>query len=76
MIFPLCEKLGQTIIFVRTRETARALHAAVSQRLASPGHPGMLQAQAPCCPVCTPLLAKGVSAGCWTTCARLFTPEA
>ncbi|KAL4418934.1 hypothetical protein ABPG77_009114 [Micractinium sp. CCAP 211/92] len=27
MIFPLCEKLGQTIIFVRTRETARALHA-------------------------------------------------
>lgn len=30
MIFPLCEKLGQTIIFVRTRETARALHAAVS----------------------------------------------
>ena len=25
-----CEKLGQTIIFVRTRETARALHAAVS----------------------------------------------
>lgn len=29
MIFPLCEKLGQTIIFVRTRETARALHAAV-----------------------------------------------
>lgn len=29
MIFPQCEKLGQTIIFVRTRETARALHAAV-----------------------------------------------
>jgi len=29
MIFPLCEKLGQTIIFVRTRETARALHAAM-----------------------------------------------
>ena len=25
-----CEKLGQTIIFVRTRETARALHAATS----------------------------------------------
>ncbi len=24
-----CEKLGQTIIFVRTRETARALHAEV-----------------------------------------------
>ncbi|KAK9798531.1 hypothetical protein WJX73_010421 [Symbiochloris irregularis] len=29
MIFPLCEKLGQTIIFVRMRETARALHAAM-----------------------------------------------
>jgi len=29
MVFPLCEKLGQTIIFVRTRETARALHAAM-----------------------------------------------
>lgn len=29
MIFPQCEKLGQTIIFVRTREVARALHAAV-----------------------------------------------
>jgi ATP-dependent RNA helicase DDX19/DBP5 len=29
MIFPLCEKLGQTIIFVRTRETARALHVAM-----------------------------------------------
>jgi ATP-dependent RNA helicase DDX19/DBP5 len=29
MIFPQCEKLGQTIIFVRTRETARALHAAM-----------------------------------------------
>lgn len=26
MIFPQCEKLGQTIIFVRTRETARLLH--------------------------------------------------
>lgn len=25
-IFPQCEKLGQTIIFVRTRETARLLH--------------------------------------------------
>lgn len=25
-----CEKLGQTIIFVRTRETARSLHAVVS----------------------------------------------
>ena len=31
MIFPLCEKLGQTIIFVRTRETARALHAAMDK---------------------------------------------
>ena len=30
MIFPQCEKLGQTIIFVRTREVARSLHAAVS----------------------------------------------
>jgi hypothetical protein len=29
MIFPLCDKLGQTIIFVRTRETARNLHRAV-----------------------------------------------
>lgn len=29
MIFPLCEKLGQTIIFVRTRDSARALHHAV-----------------------------------------------
>ena len=29
MIFPQCEKLGQTIIFVRTREVARALHTAV-----------------------------------------------
>ena len=27
MIFPQCEKLGQTIIFVRTRESARALHS-------------------------------------------------
>jgi hypothetical protein len=33
MIFPQCEKLGQTIIFVRTRESARALHRAVSPRL-------------------------------------------
>mmetsp|Transcript_2958 Transcript_2958/g.6012 ORF Transcript_2958/g.6012 Transcript_2958/m.6012 type:complete len:483 (-) Transcript_2958:49-1497(-) len=31
MIFPLCEKLGQTIIFVRTRETARSLHAAMEE---------------------------------------------
>lgn len=30
MIFPLVQKLGQTIIFVRTRETARALHGHVS----------------------------------------------
>lgn len=30
-IFPLCEKLGQTIIFVRTRETARSLHAAMEK---------------------------------------------
>jgi hypothetical protein len=26
MIFPNCEKLGQTMIFVRTKETSRALH--------------------------------------------------
>ena len=30
MVFPMCEKLGQTIIFVRTRETARVLHNTVS----------------------------------------------
>uniref|UniRef100_A0A7S0WXR9 RNA helicase n=1 Tax=Chlamydomonas leiostraca TaxID=1034604 RepID=A0A7S0WXR9_9CHLO len=29
MIFPNCERLGQTIIFVRTREAARTLHAAM-----------------------------------------------
>eukprot|EP00879_Flechtneria_rotunda_P015545 GHRR01016256.1.p1 GENE.GHRR01016256.1~~GHRR01016256.1.p1 ORF type:complete len:459 (+),score=143.72 GHRR01016256.1:226-1602(+) len=27
MIFPNCEKLGQTIIFVRTKDTSRQLHA-------------------------------------------------
>ncbi len=32
MIFPQCEKLGQTIIFVRTREIARTLHTAVRPR--------------------------------------------
>ena len=32
MIFPQCERLGQTIIFVRTREIARTLHAAVRSR--------------------------------------------
>ncbi len=26
MIFPNCERLGQTIIFVRTKEMARTLH--------------------------------------------------
>ncbi|CAL5221233.1 g3385 [Coccomyxa viridis] len=31
MIFPQCEKLGQTIIFVRTREIARTLHAALEK---------------------------------------------
>ncbi|GAB4815736.1 hypothetical protein N2152v2_002782 [Parachlorella kessleri] len=31
MIFPQCEKLGQTIIFVRTRETARGLHSALER---------------------------------------------
>ena len=34
MIFPLCEKLGQTIIFVKTRDTSRRLHQ--QARLASP----------------------------------------
>ena len=29
MIFPQCERLGQTIIFVRTRETARRVHQLV-----------------------------------------------
>lgn len=29
MVFPNCEKLGQTIIFVRTREAARSLHSAM-----------------------------------------------
>ncbi|CAL5221930.1 g4203 [Coccomyxa viridis] len=31
MIFPQCEKLGQTIIFVRTREIARTLHTALEK---------------------------------------------
>lgn len=31
MIFPVCEKLGQTIIFVRTRETASKLHTELQQ---------------------------------------------
>lgn len=31
MIFPQCEKLGQTIIFVRTREAARALHSVMER---------------------------------------------
>lgn len=35
MIFPQCEKLGQTIIFVRTRETARLLHNKVGGTLIS-----------------------------------------
>ena len=34
MIFPQCEKLGQTIIFVKTRETARWLH----QEMEDEGH--------------------------------------
>ena len=34
MIFPNCEKLGQTIIFVRSRNFARMLH----QRLTEEGH--------------------------------------
>lgn len=29
MIFPNCERLGQTIIFVQRRETGRRLHSAV-----------------------------------------------
>ena len=37
MIFPLCEKLGQTIIFVRSRETARSLHSAARFPAAHPG---------------------------------------
>ena len=36
MIFPLCEKLGQTIIFVRTRDTARRLHQHVSHACTLP----------------------------------------
>lgn len=31
MIFPNCERLGQTIIFVRTRETARTLHLSMER---------------------------------------------
>jgi len=45
MIFPQCEKLGQTIIFVRTRETARALHSEAR------AHP------APARPLATPVRA-------------------
>lgn len=30
MIFPLTQKVGQTIIFVKTKETARQLHSTVS----------------------------------------------
>jgi len=30
MIFPLTQKVGQTIIFVRTKETARSLHSNVN----------------------------------------------
>ena len=30
-IFPLCDKIGQTIIFVRTREGARRLHASMQR---------------------------------------------
>ncbi len=36
MIFPLCEKLGQTIIFVRTKDTARKLHQQVGCSVALP----------------------------------------
>lgn len=35
MIFPVCEKLGQTIIFVRTRETASSLHTEVNRETTS-----------------------------------------
>ena len=31
MILPNCEKLGQTIIFVRTKDNARQLHAVVCE---------------------------------------------
>ena len=44
MIFPQCEKLGQTIIFVRTREIARTLHAAVRPTFSSQ------LSTLPCCP--------------------------
>ena len=37
MIFPLCEKLGQTIIFVRTKDSARSLHHAVRSPCLSSG---------------------------------------
>jgi len=36
MIFPLTQKVGQTIIFVRTKETARSLHSNVNP---PPPHP-------------------------------------
>lgn len=37
MIFPNCEKLGQTIIFVTTRQNAHTLHRVVSSPPALPG---------------------------------------
>lgn len=60
MIFPQCERLGQTIIFVRTRDTARRLHAEVRRRshacacVEGPPAPGLLSgAQAgACCRAC------------------------
>lgn len=36
MIFPQCEKLGQTIIFVRTREMCRRLHREVLSAVLHP----------------------------------------
>ena len=36
MIFPNCERLGQTIIFVQRRETGRRLHSAVRPPPLSP----------------------------------------
>lgn len=45
MIFPNCERLGQTIIFVQRRETGRRLHTAVGT--AFPWHAA--RPASPCC---------------------------
>ena len=49
MIFPLCEKLGQTIIFVRTKDSARSLHQAVRGRSLLQMHLHQHVAAAPKC---------------------------